>query len=131
MSFDVLIHKSPLTPLPPQPMNAVTCISATHTDALRHYGKLAGLAYSQDMENHLPRPAEPTPAGDAMDTSLDHNQPSDHPPSAATEAQHALPAKPPVGQEPLPAIGTTGNVEETAETIGQTGKTLAFQHAHA
>ncbi|KAL8649196.1 MAG: hypothetical protein Q9210_004549 [Variospora velana] len=55
-----------------------------------------------------------------MDTSLDHNQPSDHPPNVANEAQHALPAKPQVVQEPLPATGTTRKIEETAETIGQT-----------
>ncbi|KAI4097368.1 MAG: hypothetical protein Q9206_000347 [Seirophora lacunosa] len=98
-------------------MSAVTFITATHTDTLRHYGKLAGLGYSQDMENHLPRPAEPTAHGDAMDTSLDHNQFSDHPPIATAEAQHALPVKPPLVHDPLPAISITGAVEEAAESL--------------
>lgn len=107
-------------------MSAVTFITATHTDTLRHYGKLAGLGYSQDMENHLPRPAA---HGDAMDTSLDHNQFSDHPPIATAEVQHALPVKPPLVHDPLPATSITGAVEEAAESLSPMGKILASAFA--
>lgn len=106
-------------------MSALTfTATATNSDTHRHYGKLASVGYSQDMEidDDLPRPAEPTTLSDAMDTSLDPKQPDDQSQAATNEPKHALPAKPPVVQEPLPATDNTGAGEVVAETLGQTGK---------
>lgn len=105
-------------------MSALTYTTiAAPLDNFRHYGKLAGVGYSQDMEidHDLPRPAAPS---DAMDTSLDRDLSDEHSRTATAEAQHALPAKPPVIQEPLPVIDHSGAIEVAAEAQGQMGKVL-------
>ncbi|KAI4203121.1 MAG: hypothetical protein LQ346_001855 [Caloplaca aetnensis] len=112
-------------------MSALTYTTiAAPLDNFRHYGKLAGVGYSQDMEidHDLPRPAAPS---DAMDTSLDRDLSDEHSRTATAEAQHALPAKPPVIQEPLPVIDHSGAIEVAAEAQGQmahkAAKTPHFQ----
>ncbi|KAL8763399.1 MAG: hypothetical protein Q9184_000787 [Pyrenodesmia sp. 2 TL-2023] len=115
-------------------MSALTyTTTAAPFDEFRHYGKLAGVGYSQDMEidHDLPGPAEPTTHSGAMDTSLDHHPSNDQSRAAAVETKHALPAKPPVVQEPLPATDNSGAVGVAAEMQGQMAhkpaKTPLFQ----
>lgn len=110
-------------------MSAFTVTTtATHTDTLRHYGKLAGLGYSQDMEidSDLPRPAGPNTHPHAMDTSLEltPNQPDDQSQTAATEPRHEIPEKPPVAQDAPSVAEHTGMLNAATEMPGQTGKIL-------
>lgn len=107
-------------------MSAFTLTTtANKPDIFRHYGKLASVGYSQDMEidHDLPRPVEPASHSDAMDTSLDpKQQPNDQSQTATTEHPHVLPAKPPVVQEPSLAAGPAGVADVAGETPGQMGK---------
>ncbi|KAL8910851.1 MAG: hypothetical protein Q9171_003889 [Xanthocarpia ochracea] len=96
-------------------MSAFTLTSTTtHTDTLRHYGKLAGVGYSQDMEidQDLPRQTDP------MDPHLEPQDPNHQTQSATTEPGHGLPAKPPVAQDAPAAAGQEGLPEQAADIPG-------------
>ncbi|KAL8756011.1 MAG: hypothetical protein Q9199_003245 [Rusavskia elegans] len=96
-------------------MSAFTLTSTTtHTDTLRHYGKLAGVGYHQDMEidPDLPPQTEPCPHSDPMDPNLVSKSPHHQPQAAATDPAHELPAKPPVPQDAPPAAGQEGAPEQ-------------------
>lgn len=102
-------------------MSAFTLTSTTtttHTDTLRHYGKLAGVGYSQDMEidQDLPRQTDP------MDPHLEPQNSNDQTQSATTEPDHGLPAKPPVAQDAPTAAGQEGLPEQAADIPGPMGK---------
>lgn len=115
-------------------MSALTYTTiAAPFDDFRHYGKLAGVGYSQDMEidHDLPRPAEPTTHSDAMDASLDYDPSNDQSRAATAETKHALPTKPPMVQEPLPVTDNSGAVGIAAETQGQMGKILVSACAYS
>ncbi|KAL8736246.1 MAG: hypothetical protein Q9166_000401 [cf. Caloplaca sp. 2 TL-2023] len=104
-------------------MSAFTLTSTTtHTDTLRHYGKLAGVGYSQDMEidQDLPRPTatEPNLHSDPMDTNLGPKHLDAQTQLSATEPSHDLPEKPPVAQDAPPATGQEGVAEEGADILG-------------
>lgn len=76
-----------------------------------------------EIDRDLPRPAAPTTHSDAMDTSLDDQQPNDQSKTAGDGPKHALPAKPPVVQEPSPASDNPPVVNVIAEGApGQMGK---------
>lgn len=96
-------------------MSAFTLTSTTaHTATLRHYGKLASVGYSQDMEidPDLPRQPPPHPHSDLMDTNLDSTLPPQQSHSAATEPAHKIPPKPPVPQDAPPTAGQEGAPEQ-------------------
>ncbi|CAO1605103.1 hypothetical protein XANCAGTX0491_008635 [Xanthoria calcicola] len=96
-------------------MSAFTLTSTSaHTATLRHYGKLASVGYSQDMEidQDLPRQPPPRPHSDPMDTNLDSTLPPQQSHSAATEPAHKIPPKPPVPQDAPPTAGQEGAPEQ-------------------
>ncbi|KAL8854613.1 MAG: hypothetical protein Q9221_000648 [Calogaya cf. arnoldii] len=101
-------------------MSAFTLTSTTtHSDTLRHYGKLTGVGYSQDMETSpdLAQTSKPSPHSDLMDTSLDSHLPHHQTP---TDPTHQVSAKPPVPQDAPPAAGQEGAPEQA----GPMGKDL-------
>ncbi|KAL8672913.1 MAG: hypothetical protein Q9168_002667 [Polycauliona sp. 1 TL-2023] len=104
-------------------MSAFTLTTTTtHSDTLRHYGKLAGVGYSQDMEidSDLPRQTDPGPPADPMDTNLDSQPPHRPSPSTTTDPAHELPAKPPVPQDAPPTAGQEGASEQATDILGST-----------
>lgn len=99
----------------PQQMSAFTLTSTTaHSATFRHYGKLASVGYSQDMEIHpdLPPQPPPRPHSDPMDTNLDSPLPPQQSHSAATEPADKIPPKPPVPQDAPPTAGQEGAPEQ-------------------
>ncbi|KAL9031727.1 MAG: hypothetical protein Q9196_000275 [Gyalolechia fulgens] len=78
-----------------------TTATANQPDVFRHYGKLAGVDYNQDMEIEpdYPHPVEANSHSDAMDTSVDSKQPSDQNQTSTVEHTHSLPPKPAVVQQ--------------------------------
>ncbi|KAL8798842.1 MAG: hypothetical protein Q9182_006345 [Xanthomendoza sp. 2 TL-2023] len=99
--------------------------TTTHFDSLRHYGKLAGVGYSQDMEidQDLPPQIEPAEHSNPMDPPLDQQQPHHPNPSLVTEPAHHLPEKPPVAQDAPPAMEQESAVHQAADLLGPMGKT--------
>lgn len=106
--------------------STLTTTLANQPDIFRHYGKIAGVGYNQNMEigPGLPRPVEASPYPDAMDTSLDldSKQPNDQNQTSAAEHFHVLRAKPPAVQQPLPAAEPAAMVNTAQEVPGQMGK---------
>lgn len=114
-------------------MSAFTSTTTTtHFDCLRHYGKLAGVGYSQDMEinQDLPRQTEHNTHSDPMDTSLDLPNPNDQVQPVVTEPGHGLPSKPPVAQDAPPIAGQEGVGEEAADILGPMGKVADSARAY-
>ncbi|KAL8696749.1 MAG: hypothetical protein Q9224_002643 [Gallowayella concinna] len=104
-------------------MSAFTSTATTtQFESHRHYGKLAGVGYSQDMEidQDLPRQIEPSEHSEPMDTTLDLKQPRDQDQSAVTEPGHGLPEKPPVAQDAPAATEQERVVDKTADILGPT-----------
>ncbi|KAL9038475.1 MAG: hypothetical protein Q9180_003112 [Flavoplaca navasiana] len=102
-------------------MSAFTLTSTTtHSDSLRHYGKLAGLGYSQDMEidSDLPRQTAVDPPVDPMDTTLDSQLPHHQVQSTTTDIAPSIPAKPPTPQDAAPAAGQEGAPEQATKLPG-------------
>ncbi|KAL8838057.1 MAG: hypothetical protein Q9170_002293 [Blastenia crenularia] len=104
-------------------MSVFTVTAIANQPEIFHYGKLAGVGFCQDMEidQDMPRPVDAP--SDTMDTSLEpEQQPNVQNQPVSTAHNHALPAKPPVVQEPSLATESASVAEVVTQTSGQLGK---------
>ncbi|KAL8781919.1 MAG: hypothetical protein Q9203_000532 [Teloschistes exilis] len=95
--------------------------TAGHITNLRHYGKLASIGYSQDMEidNELPRPTGSNTHPHPMETSLSFDLSPAPPQPAATQTDHVLPPKPSIVQSILQDAEKPGLQNITTQSSGQ------------
>lgn len=97
--------------------------TAGHITNLRHYGKLASIGYSQDMEidNELPRPTGSNTHPPPMETSLSFDLSPAPAQPAIAQTGHALPSKPSIVQNILQDAEKPG-LQDIAAQPSEMGK---------
>ncbi|KAL8953072.1 MAG: hypothetical protein Q9222_001065 [Ikaeria aurantiellina] len=104
-------------------MSAFTVTTtALCTEGFRHYGKLAGVGYSQDMEidHDLPRPTATGSTPSVMNVSPETKELIDQRLPLAKEPGHGLPDKPPVAQDAPSLPNQTEDSEAVSALLDST-----------